>query len=286
MIVMSNEELQSTVDYEQTRLALKVFLEKRPLYSKIRVKLPDLFSQSIPEVVFLSCSTCGATTPFRDQRSRGGGAGMPPPPKRDSGVRFLCYTCTGCRKDMFECWVEVNYENEEWIRKVGQLPMWLPEIPADLKQELGEDAEIYQKASRNLAEGYGIGACAYLRRLLEKYINPLLKLLYELKENQGATEEELIRIQGAIEAKDFTAKTKFASEIAPGSLLVGGHNPLKEVHERLSVGLHLLDEETASECAMKIRNALEFIVRRLRRELDERKAYAATLRTIRDLPVE
>ncbi len=282
---MSKERLQKVADslggHKDAKSALKEFLESRPLYSKLRVRLPDHLSQALPDALFLHCPVCNATTPFRDTRPSGGGAGLPPPPKRDSGVYHLYFKCTGCRKTEFSFWVEVNYEKEGWVRKVGQLPMWLPSIPKDVAEELGEDAELYQKALRNMAEGYGIGACAYFRRLLEKYINPLLQLLYEVKKDQGAGEGELAKIQEAIASKNFTIKTEFAAEIAPASIIVGGHNPLKEIHERLSVGLHSLDEEAANDYALKIRNALEFIIRRLRREIEERRAYAASLKEAR-----
>lgn len=287
---MSEGRLQEAADafsgYKDAKSALKEFLEKRPLYSKMRVRLPDLFHHALPDAVFLLCPVCNTTTPYRDPQSYGSGAGMPPPPTRRSGVRHLYYQCTGCRQSGFQCWVEVNYEKDDWVRKVGQLPMWLPSIPKDMADELGGDAELYQKALRNMAEGYGIGACAYLRRLTEKHINPLLQLLYDVKKDQEAGEDELAKIQEAIASKNFTAKTEFAAEIAPASIIVGGHNPLKEIHERLSVAIHTLDEETANDYAMTIRNALEFIVRRLRREAEERRAYAASLKETRKLPTE
>jgi uncharacterized protein YfkK (UPF0435 family) len=194
----------------------------------------------------------------------------------------LHYQCTGCNEEKYDTWVEVDYENK-WLQKVGQLPMWLPRIDRDVEKELGEDSELYKKALRNMAEGYGIGACAYLRRLLEKYINPLLELLYEVKKDQGASEEELADIKNVITKKDFTSKTEYAAEIAPASILLEGFNPLKEIHNRLSVGLHVLDEEKANEYAMVVRDALEFVIRRLRREHEERKTYAEKLKDIRKL---
>jgi hypothetical protein len=281
---MSDEKVRRQKDSSEgeqdAKAALKEFLEERPLYSKLRLRLPDLFRQALPDAVFLHCPACNTTTPFRDDRPSGSGAGMPSPPKRNSGVRTLYFRCTGCRKSEYLFWVEVNYE-EGWVRKVGQLPMWLPSIPKDIADELGEDAELYQKALRTMAEGYGIGACAYLRRLIEKHINPLLRLLSEVKKGQGAGEEELAKIEEAIASKNFTSKTSFAADIAPASIIVEGHNPLKEIHEGLSVGLHSLDEEAANDYAVKIRDALEFVVRRLRREVEERRAYAASLKKAR-----
>ena len=62
--------------------------------------------------------------------------------------------------------------------------------------------------------------------------NPLLQLLHDVKQETGAAEQELRLIQDTIASKDFTSKTKFAADIAPSSILVEGHNPLKEIHQR------------------------------------------------------
>lgn len=120
--------------------------------------------------------------------------------------------------------------------------------------------------------------------MIEKYIDPLLQLLYEVKQETGATEEELKLIQHTIGSKDFSAKTKFASDIAPSSIIVEGHNPIKEIHERLSIGIHTLDDATANQYAEEIRTALEFIIRNLRRTHEERKSYVAKIKRIRELP--
>jgi hypothetical protein len=93
-----------------------------------------------------------------------------------------------------------------------------------------------------------------------------------VRADQGAQPDELASILEAIKSKDFTSKTKFAAEIAPPSVLGDGHNPFKEIHEKLSVALTTLDDETANAYAQAIKDALEFIIRNLRRTYDERKA--------------
>jgi hypothetical protein len=275
---------QAFEGYEEIKRTIKSFLERKPLYAKLRAELPGLFHNAAPDVLILYCAVCKAERPFRDPRARGGGAGLPPPPINVSGVYGFSYQCTGCKQQDFRCWVEANYD-EGWVRKIGQLPMWLAPISSEVKEELGDDSILYQKALRNMAEGYGIGACAYLRRLLEKHINPLLQLLHDVKKGQGASDEELEEIRETIMVKDFATKTKFAADIAPLSVMIEGHNPLKEIHQRLSIGLHTLDEETANEYAIAIHTALEFIIKRLRREYEERKVYAEETKKVRRLPV-
>jgi hypothetical protein len=307
----------ATDDPQEAKLLAEIqnFIESYPLYKKLRIPSDNEWDKIVPKVIYRNCSQCNAERPFRPLAVRGsadGGAKEGSGIGRSQPIRFPVqsagssqpgirsipttlrkaepikpeitrfeYHCTAC-ESLFVCWVEHNYEHS-YLWKVGQVPMWLPPISKDIAKELGKDAELYQKAIRNMNEGYGIGACAYLRRLLEKYINPLLELLYEVKKDQGASEEELADIKNVISKKDFTSKTEYAAEIAPASIMVEGFNPLKEIHDRLSIGLHVLDEEKANEYATVIRDALEFVIRRLRREHEERKAYAEKLKSIRRL---
>jgi hypothetical protein len=276
------QEGETVTGINVIRKQFQSFLENEPLYKKIRIKQLTHYSHDfLPERIFLQCPKCKAERPF--EGASPGRSGAENDAYKATLILKFYYVCAGGCGHVFQCWAQLNY-TEQWIWKIGQLPMWLPAIPADIAEELGEDAELYKKALRNMAENYGIGACACLRRLIEKYINPLLRLLYEVKQDHGATAEELAAIEEAIAAKDFATKTRFAAEIAPTSIMVEGHNPLREIHERLSVGLHTLDEETATEYATAISNALEFIIRRLRREHEERKAYAAQVKKIRTLP--
>lgn len=281
---------EPVINYRRATEELTSFLEDTPLYVKLRLQLPPVFENVRPERLELSCSKCRTKRPFRGEAQipvMAGNDAFPPARHQGrSGVRSVSFTCTGCERETFQFWIEVNYENEHWVRKVGQLPIWIPNISKEMENELGEDAEIYKKALRNMNEGYGIGACAYLRRLLEKHINPLLQLLHDTKAEAGANAEELKTIQDAITAKDFTTKTRFAAEITPKELLVDGHNPFQEIHERLSIGLHTLDEDTANRYAQEIRVALEYIVRTLRRNQEARKAYASSVKEIRRLPVK
>lgn len=291
----------------------KNFLEGFPLYVKFRTAFPLGFHGMIPQTLRIHCQICGGPRTFRDDgtaeqpevmkdqqggdeyvrskriaaqsnpttqsRSVGGDGLKPPSP---SGIYPIRFKCQDCLKMQFRCWVEVS-DSGGYVQKVGQFPPWLGPGPKEIEKEFGADAELYKKALRNMSQGYGIGACAYLRRLLEQYINPLLQLLYEVKEDQGVSEEELEAIKSAITAKNFTEKTKYASEIAPASIRPDGHNPLKEIHDRLSDAIHNLDEETAIEYALTICTNLVYIVSVLRHQLSDRKQFAEGLKEISKL---
>ncbi len=220
---------------------VKQFIESEPLYSKLEIEPPDSFREMNPSVVLLECAQCERIQPYR-QKSRSRGApdassprGFPQTPEAGSspklpvrlpsGVEFIHLLCTGCNRQEFQCWIEVNAE-EKWIRKVGQLPPWAIQLSKELEKSLGESASLYRNALICMSQSYGIGACTYMRRVLEDQINPLLNVVYGIKEEAGATEEELYKVRKTIQGRTAEDKIKLVNQVAPESIAVGGHNPL------------------------------------------------------------
>jgi hypothetical protein len=294
---------------------LQSFAEDYPLYKKLSLGPYKRWADVLPQVIYRHCNRCKAERPFKPKTILGsadGGAGNPtdgigrtqgtryieqdasgttshrtratvPPrlPQAESEITKFEFVCTAC-DEQFIYWIEVNYQ-KRWMWKVGQVPIWLPPIPKDIEKDLGDDAELYKKALRNMNESYGIGAVAYLRRLLENQINPLLSVLHEIKAGEGASAEELETIKAAIKEKNFTKKTEFASDIAPSYIMVEGFNPFKIIHDNLSDALHNLDEETCMRYATEISDALVYIIRGLKKHHEERREYANKLKAIRGL---
>ncbi len=131
-----------------------------------------------------------------------------------------------------------------------------------------------------MSQSHGIGACAYLRRLIENQINPWLQLLYELKEYENADQEELKKIDDAIKAKNFSQKTEIASQFAPKYLTVKGINPLKQIHKFLSSGLHGLDEDTCTKIAVELSALVEYVVSQLNRENRSKREFLEKIRKL------
>lgn len=281
-------------DLAKFQASIKEFIENYPLYKKKRIELPPTKSQLKVEVAHLYCGICRSNQPYREAIDMDAPRYTVPHPGTggrrssyeyaESGIYLADLLCQGCHRLVFYCWfwVYVDWEDNQksYVEKIGQYPMWLPHIPDDIRIELGADTELYQKALMNMHFSYGIGACAYFRRLLEKYINPLLILLLQLKKEEGAAEEELAPIREAIEAKDFTRKSKFAADICPQSLIVAGINPLKKLHDLLSDSLHNLEEDEAMNIAMQIQKSLLFVIRRLRSKYNEQREYVESMREL------
>ena len=255
-----------------TQKELQDFISKAPLYKKLRRQLPDFINEIAPDVAFINCPNCRVERPFRDPEKQrflsplrsylndrkspfpGGGVST-----RMSGIYNFYFLCSGCGQSEFYCLIDVNYE-EMSIRKVGQNIPWSISLSPELENDLGNDADLYKKALTLISQSYGIGACAYLRRMVENQINPLLQALYEIKTLDNADSSELQQITEAIRSKNFTTKTEMAVAILPPSIIVGGENPLKLVHDKLSASLHGLTEEEAIDIAVKVKAGIEYLI--------------------------
>jgi len=258
---------------------LRSFLEKQPLYSKLALDLSIYANLPYPDVLELACGECGQSRPFREHcvRQSGAGLGTGGPRAVTSDVYGFVYECTGCSNALWRCWVEVNAE-DSWVRKVGQLPPWSIAVSEDLERHLGPAAEHYKRALACLSQSYGLGACAYMRRVLEDTIDPLLKLELEVRRAEGADANEVDEISAAIEGKRFDTKTEIAYRHAPKAIIVHGNNPLKLIHDKLSIGVHRLDEDQCVEIAAMLSAALEYVVTALNRQREEKAAFTAAIR--------
>jgi hypothetical protein len=167
--------------------------------------------------------------------------------------------------------MEVNAE-EGWVRKVGQLPPPSVAVPKEIKESIGQDAELYRRARINLNNSHGVGACAYLRRLLENRIKPMLQIIREAREEDGASAQELEEIDRIIEGKTAAARIELAGPVLPEAVKVEGDNPLKLIYDELSIGIHGLNEQKATQTAHRSMEALEYVLVELSAEQRRRQA--------------
>ena len=179
-----------------------------------------------------------------------------------------------------------NYSEseEKWIRKVGQLPPYDISIPRRLEDALGNDAILYKRALICASQSFGVGACTYLRRTLENQITPLLQKVYEIRQEDGASEEELSTIRSIMERGTAEDRIKMANQVLPATVFVPGENPLELIYDRLSDGLHRRDEQECTNIAKESREALEHVFVSLSEEQQRsrgRNRYAEIVRDLR-----
>jgi hypothetical protein len=269
---------------------LREFVETKPLYSASIITLPPARVQFQLELARLYCPspTCQKEQPFRpgehqywyhynDRYLRFSEKQIQR--KFDllmSGTFPLELHCQECRM-LYSFFINIDVKTGRII-KFGQMPMWVPRIDNDIANELGGSYGYYVRALRSLNESYGIGACAYFRRMIEDYINPLLQLLHDYKKEEGAGPEELQKILDVKSSKNFSAKTEYAAQICPSTLIVQGMNPLKELHEQLSYNIHAGSDKEATEVAIKIKKTVEYVVRSLRKHYVAQKEFVEAMK--------
>jgi hypothetical protein len=265
------------------------FVRDGSLYEKYHFEAtPTGFYQIRPHVLTLYCPVCKRENPFRiptskqfkkapdaniGNRPSGGPAAktfLHEPQVLDSRVYVVGLTCTGCQQFEFCCWIEVDGE-QGWARKVGQVPEPSIKVPPELENVLGQDVKLYQRAKICLNQSYGIAACAYLRRLLEDQVNPLLRLLFEVRTNENALQDELDELEEALTRTAFDEKATVLYGRMPDSMKFGGDNPIKLLHKRLSEGVHSMSEEGGVALAAEGLRLFEYLVCELSREHERMK---------------
>lgn len=184
-------------------------------------------------------------------------------------------TCQSCKNHFVDFLIEVCGRNDDveetvkfYIRKLGQFPA--NEITPD--KELVEylapsELDLYKKALMNLQHGFGIGAFAYFRRVVEKEILRLLTDISMLESEHSDHIKELLNKHQ--EKKDMSVIVKEAYQYLPETLKRLGENPFKLLYGQLSVGIHQLTEEDCLKRAQSIDELLKFVIRTLGEEKSE-----------------
>jgi len=188
----------------------------------------------------------------------------------------IVYLCSACKE--YECFFLLQFA-EDYIMKVGQYPLW--EIVPDkkLSELLGAHQDYYKKGLVCESQGYGIGAYAYYRRIIEEIID---SLLYSITDLIPESEK-----QQYLEALNQTKKTIVAQEkielvkdLLPEILRPDGMNPLNLLHSTLSEGLHAKTDEECLEIAGSIRDILVFLVNQILQTKESSKKFTTHMRKL------
>jgi hypothetical protein len=262
--------------------ALRDFVETAPLYVRNRDLMPLISDAELsydtfaPRVVDYWCPVCERLRLFRDPSGRFG----PGQSWRGlDGIHVFRFRCGDCEKQELHCWVQIS-EAEGWIQKVGQAPSPRVEPPDSIREALGEDLELYRKARVSQAQGYGIAACVYLRRILETHMNVFLDFVLVCHKEMVGSEPAVKEIQDAIADRTISNKATVAWRYIPSSMHVDGANPFKSLHDFVSRPIHELSEDDALLIASEIMGALEYTVLSLDSQRKSKEAFKQRIRSI------
>lgn len=144
------------------------------------------------------------------------------------------------------------------VRKVGQSPAWSVATPPEIAVTLqGQSLEFYRRGVLCMSQGFGLGAVAYFRRVVEDATNTILGLVEEAARLEGNT-AALAAIAEAKTSRRADEKLKQIADALPPSLRVGGHNPLSILHDAYSRGVHAEADSECEAIALRFRASLDF----------------------------
>ncbi len=236
------------------------FLEKYPLYRKLPMALPSTYLGVAHPSIHVECPICKSEQTFNMSSSYPTDAGGRLRQVQKEVV-LLTYRCSGCGSFARNYLIKFD-PGGACISKVGQEPPWdITPDPAVAKM-LGPRVDYYKKALICESQGYGIGAFAYYRRIVEEVIEELLEEISDLL--SGEERERYLEALERVKKTTITEeKISLVKDLLPTILRPGGMNPLSTLHEVLSEGLHEKPDEKCIESAEQVREVLVFLVNQI-----------------------
>ena len=112
--------------------------------------------------------------------------------------RFVLYRCGDCQKatKLFSLWIvasedggRVQDAGRGQVYKYGENPPFGTPVPNKLLRLFGSDGQTFLKGRQCENQGFGVGAFAYYRRVVENHKNDLLEAVIRVCETVGASPE-------------------------------------------------------------------------------------------------
>ena len=152
-----------------------------------------------------------------------------------------------------------------YLRKIGQLPAVERNPEKEVLNYLNEeDKGNYKKALSNLSMSFGIGAFAYLRRIIENEIKNIVKDLSQLEfDGSDKIKEAWNEYESNHQMSNLIEKI---NPYIPKSLKEIGDNPIKLLYQQLSGGIHEFSEEDCLEKAKQVDIILRYVIKKVNSE--------------------
>lgn len=188
------------------------------------------------------------------------------------GHRFVSYKCRNCEETTKTYAVMMakaptkdggDSDGFDVAYKYGEvLPLHLT-VPSRVNKLIGEDREFFFKGKKCEADGLGIAAFAYYRRVVENQKDRLFDQIIEASRRVGMSADKIEGLEHSKTETQFSKAHSDAKRFLPESLLIGGHSPLLLLHRALSDGLHARTDAECLELARTIRLVLSDLAERL-----------------------
>lgn len=257
------------------------FIQNAPLYTQIELE------NFVPPTSIMR--VCGRNPCKREttwQRDESVGVTLKDI-RPEISFKIAGYICVLCRNNSFAVIYELlNWsENKkspvipkQWhhtgVRKIGQIPPQEISIPAELSDRLGTTADHYKKALVSRESGYGIGAMAYLRRVVDEKTDELIDVVVELARTYNVDEKEIGEILAAKTQTRYEDKLNVAAQLIPAAIRPGGVNPLGQLYRFTSEGLHAKTDDECIAVFDDLKADFEYVFSNLHSQAEERRQFA------------
>lgn len=171
-------------------------------------------------------------------------------------------------------------ETNIYIKKVGCSHQKKVIIKKEITKHFDRETNNWLfKAKSSLESGFGIGAFAYCRRIIEK------ELITIIQEIRSLPDSNALEIGKLLEEYEDNPRTSTIYDniikYLPGSLKSLQDNPISLLYKQTSEGLHNLTEAECLERAGNIIRILEFTISKIKEEKSEIKDVKDAIKNLR-----
>ncbi len=195
----------------------KAFLETVPPHTpKLVTNALEEFSGGFDSLIpvrialDLHCETCGGIRRFHSEKPDAHTVFLAAEPIKTFTIEHLCLNCM-TEKKAFAIHIDATATLESELApratKIGELPRYGPPTPARVVTLIREDRDLFTKGYRCEAQGLGIAAHAYYRRVVERQRTKLIGKIIEVAKR---TEDSSVDIETLERAK---AETQFSKSL-------------------------------------------------------------------------
>ena len=200
---------------------------------------------------------------------------------------YISYQCSNCQKERkvfsLAAIVYRNGKPQGQCYKFGELPPYGPPVPTKLITLIGADKDVFLQGHRCENQGFGIGAFAYYRRVVENQKNRILKRIIKVSKKIGAPQATIDRLDAAIKETQFKKAFGMAKDVIPEKLFINDQNPILALHHVLSRGVHRLSDEQCLALARDVRIVLGDLSERMAFVLKEDAEVGSALSNLMNL---
>ena len=204
----------------------------------------------------------------------------------DQTYQFITYRCRDCRITLktFAVLVILSNDTDIKVMKLGEYPPFSAPISSRIQKLLSEsDLDLYRKGVRAEAQGLGVGAATYFRRIVDEQWTRLVTEIRQAAERLGV--EDLGVYDAARKETQFSRAVETLKDAIPEKLLIlGGENPLTLLYQPLSKQLHQMTDEECLQQAADIRVVLTALLENIAgvlKDQDELRGAATRLKNPR-----